>query len=118
MAQTLQKNIRLTSEQWERIENVARKRDVSPNQLVVDLAMEALDRRKWPSTVAEIRVARASLFAAQAIARDLIAAGREQDVQEIRNFISTIVADPDEKPSTAGSGGSHTDTTDQFDSLD
>ena len=89
MAQTLQKNIRLTSQQWERIENVARKRDVSPNQLVVDLAMEALDRRKWPSTVAEIRVARASLFAAQAIARDLIAAGREQDVQEIRNFIST-----------------------------
>ena len=37
------------------------------------------------------RVARASLFAAQAIARDLIAAGRENEIQEIRNFISTIV---------------------------
>ena len=55
MAQTLQKNIRITSEQWERIENAARERDVLPNQLLVDLAIEALDRRHWPSTEAEVR---------------------------------------------------------------
>ena len=47
-------------------------------------------------------MARASLFAAQAIARDLIATGREDEVQEIREFISTIVLDPDAKPSTTG----------------
>ena len=97
MAQTLQKNIRVTSEQWERIETIARERQASPNQLLVDLAMEALDRSQWPSTEAEIKVARASLFAAQALARDLLAAGREQDVQEIRDYISTIVPDFDAK---------------------
>ena len=64
--------------------------------------MEALDRREWPSTMAEIRVARASLFTAQAIARDLIAAGREHEIQEIRAFISTIVPDPDANSSAAG----------------
>jgi len=42
-----------------------------------------------------MRVARASLFAAQAIARRLIADGREEEVQEIRDFISTIVPDSD-----------------------
>ena len=36
-----------------------------------------------------------TLFTAQAIALDLIAAGREKEVQEIRDFISTIVPDPD-----------------------
>ena len=98
MAQTQQKNIRFTAEQWERIENAAREREVSPNQLVADLALEALDRREWPRTEAEIRVARASLFAAQALARGLIADGREQDVQEIREFITGIVPDPDAEP--------------------
>ena len=95
MAQSQQKNIRVTAEQWNRIETAARERQVSPNQLVVELAIEALERREWPSTEAEIKVARASLFAAQAIARDLIADGREDEVQEIREFISGIVPDPD-----------------------
>ena len=53
----------------------------SPYQLVIDLAIETLDRREWPLTEAEIRVARASRFAAQAIARDLIAADREKEVE-------------------------------------
>ena len=95
MAQTLLENIRVTSEQWGRIETAAREREISPNQLVVDLAMEALDCSGWPSAEAEIRVARASLFAAQALARDLMAAGREEEVEEIHDFISTIVPDPD-----------------------
>ena len=93
MVQTVQKNIRVTPEQWERIEKAADQRGISANQLLLELAIEALDRHQWPSTEAEIRVARASLFAAQAIARDLIAAGRENEVEEIRNFISTIVPD-------------------------
>ncbi len=59
--------------------------------------MEALDRRDWPSTEVEKRVARASLFAAQAIARRLIADGLEQEVRDIRSFISTIVPDPDDE---------------------
>ena len=58
--------------------------------------MEARDRREWPRTEAEIRAARASQFAAPAIARDLIATGREDEVAEILEFISTIVPDPDD----------------------
>ena len=100
MPQTLQKDIRVTSDQWDRIENAARERDVSPNQLVVDLVMEALNRHEWPSTEAEIKVARASLFPAQVLARDLIAAGKENEIEEIREFISTIV------PDVAGLGAS------------
>ena len=98
MAQTLQKNIRVTPAQWDRIEKAAKDRGVSANQLVVELAMEALHRREWPASETEIRVARASLFAAQALARNLIADGREPEVQEIRDFISTIVPDPGARP--------------------
>lgn len=86
MPQTIQKNIRVTPEQWNRIEKSAQKRDISPNQLVINLVMEGLDHGEWPRTEAEIRVARASLFAAQAIAQDLVAAGRMDDIEEIRAF--------------------------------
>ena len=98
----LHKHIRVLPEQWERIERAAQGTALSANQLVIELAIEALDRRECPATETEIRVARASLFAVQAIARDLMAAGREDEVQEIRDFISTIVPDPDAKPSTTG----------------
>ena len=53
------------------------------------------EQRESLGPEAQIKVARASLFAAQAIARKLIADGREQEVQEIREFISTIVPDPE-----------------------
>ena len=96
----LRVGIRVTAEQWTRIEEVARERQVSPNQLVVELAIEALDRREWPGTETEIKVARASLFTAQVLARDLIDKGREQEVRDIRDFISTIVPDPDAAPPT------------------
>ena len=98
MPQTIRKNIRVTPEQWNRIERTARERGISPNQLVINLVMDALDRSAWPSTEVEIRVARASLFTAQAIARDMVAAGREKEFEEIRSFISTIV--PDVTPGT------------------
>ena len=92
---SLHKHIRVSREQWERPERAAQGTPHSPNQVLVELAMEALDRREWPSTETEMRVARASLFAAQVLARRLIADGRESEVQEIREFISTIIADPD-----------------------
>ena len=84
MPQTIRKNIRVTPEQWNRIEKIARERGFSPNRLIVDLVMEALDHGEWPGTETEIRVARASLFTVQAIARDLVAAGREGEIQEFR----------------------------------
>ncbi len=92
---TLSKHIRVSPEQWERIEQASQGSALTANQLVVELAIEALDRREWPRSEAEIKVARASLFSAQALARGLIADGREQEVQEIREFISGIVPDPD-----------------------
>ena len=76
MAQTLQKNIRVTPEQWDRIETALENRGVTANQLLVELAMEALDRREWPHTELEIHLLRSCMFAAQAIARDMEAAGR------------------------------------------
>ena len=118
MAQSLQKNIRVTAEQWRRIEAAARERQVSPNQLVVELAIEALDRREWPRTEAEIKVARASLFTAQAVARDLIANGREHEVQEIREFISGIVPDPDATPPVDEACGIQTGSSGDGGSLD
>ena len=96
----LHKHVRIAPEQWERLEQAAQGTPLSPNQLLVELAMEALDRREWPATEVEMRVARASLFTAQAIALDLIAAGRDKEVQEIREFISTIVPEPDFDEST------------------
>ena len=98
MAQTLTKNIRVTPEQWDRIEKFAKDRDISANRLVVELVMEALDRREWPRTELDIQVAKAALFAAQVLRRDLVATGREDEVEEILKFVSTLLpesaADP------------------------
>ena len=91
----LHKHIRILPEQWQRVEHAAAGTVYSANQLLVELAMEALHRRESLHANAELRVARASLFAAQAIARQLITDGRENEVQEIREFISGIVPDPD-----------------------
>ena len=74
----LHKHVRIAPEQWERLERAAQGTPHSPNQILVELAMEALDRRQWPATKVEMRVARAALFTAQSIALDLIAAGREK----------------------------------------
>ncbi|MXY66539.1 MAG: hypothetical protein F4Y85_15150 [Gammaproteobacteria bacterium] len=92
---TVKKTVRVRPEQWELIEQAAKGTRLTANQLVIELAVEALERRKMFSREAEIRVARASLFTAQTIARDLVASGREKEIQEIRDFISTIVPDPD-----------------------
>ena len=91
MAETLTRTIRVTPEQWERLEKIAKDRDVSANRLVVELVMDALDRREWPRTELDIQVAKAALFTAQVLRRDLIADGREDEVEEILRFISTLV---------------------------
>ena len=98
MAKTLSKTVRVTEEQWNRVENAARKRNESPNHLLVKLAMEALDRRDWPRTELEIQLLRSTLFTAQAMARDMISKGRREEIEEIRREISRIA--PDLPPGT------------------
>ena len=93
MAETITRTIRVTPEQWEQIEKTARERHVSANRLVVELAMEALNRREWPRTELDIQVAKAALFAAQVLRRDLIAAGRKDEVEEITRFVASLVPD-------------------------
>ena len=90
MAKTLSKTVRVTENQWNRIETAARKRNDSPNHLLVQLAMEALDRHEWPRTELEIQLLRSTLFTAQATARDMIAKGRGEEIEEIRREISRI----------------------------
>ena len=98
MVQTVQKNIRVTPEQWGRIEQAADERGSSANQLLVELAMEALDRRQWPRTKAEIYLLRSAMFTAQAMARDMAAAGRGGEIEEIARNISKIA--PELPPET------------------
>ena len=90
MAKTLSKTVRVTEEQWIRIETAAKKRNESPNHLLVELAMEALDCREWPRTELEIQLLRSTLFTAQATAREMIANGRSKEIEEIRREISRI----------------------------
>ena len=98
MAKTLSKTVRVTEDQWSRVEKAARKRNESPNHLLVNLAMEALDRHEWPRTELEIQLLRSTLFTAQAIARDMIAKGRKEEIEEIRREISKIA--PELPPAT------------------
>ncbi len=90
MAQTTQKNIRFTSEQWKRVEKEAEKRGISPNRLVVDLTMEGLEHREWPRTKAEIHLLRSAMFVAQAIIHDMERNGREEEIEQISRNISEI----------------------------
>ena len=91
MTRTAQKkNIRFTSEQWKKVKKEAEKRDISPNRLVVELTLEALERREWPRTEAEIHLFRSAMFAAQAIVRDMERDGREEEIQQISRNISEV----------------------------
>ena len=90
MAKTLSKTVRVTEALWNRVENVARKRNESPNHLLVTLATEALDHLEWPRAELEIHLLRSSLFTAQAMARNMIATGRQEEIEEIRREISRI----------------------------
>ena len=90
MPKTLSKTVRVTEDLWSRVENAARKRNESPNHLLVQLAIDALDRREWPRTELEIQLLRSCLFTAQAMARDMIANERGEEIEEIRREISRI----------------------------
>ena len=103
MAKTLSKTVRVTEDQWSRVEKTARKRNESPNHLLVQLAMEALDRHEWPRTELEIHLLRSTLFTAQATARDMIAKGRKEEIEEIRREISRIA--PELPPDTTKNSG-------------
>ncbi len=90
MAKTMSKTVRVTDEQWKRIESAVGNSKQSPNHVLVQLAMEALDRREWPRSELEIRMLRSTLFTAEVTARSMIAQGRENEVEEIRREISRI----------------------------
>ena len=94
MAKTMSKSVRVTDEQWKRIEAAVGNSKQSPNHLLVQLAMEALDRREWPRSELEIRLLRSTLFTAEATARNMIAEGREDELEEIRREISRIAPEP------------------------
>ena len=91
MAKTIGRHIRIDEDQWRRIESLAEARNTSPNQLLVALAVEALDRREWPRNELEVQLLRSAMFAAQALARGMIADGRAEEVEQIRRSISEIV---------------------------
>ncbi len=90
MVQTTRKNVRLAPGLWTRVEKEAHKRRVSPNKLVVELAIEALECREWPRTEAEIHLLRSAMFAAQAIIRDMEKTGREEEIEQISRNISEV----------------------------
>ena len=65
---------------------------------MVELVMEALDRREWLRTELDIQVVKAALFAAQLLRRELIANGRTDEVEEILQFVSSLVPDSAANP--------------------
>jgi hypothetical protein len=91
MAITMQKNIRITSGEWDRIETATTERNVTANQLLIELAMEPLDGCEWPRTKLEIPLLRSCIFRAQAVACDMITAGRQGEVEKIRRNISAVI---------------------------
>ena len=102
MSKIVQKDIRVAPEQWERIEIAAKRSNLTANQLVIELALEALDRREWPRTEHEVRLLRSSMFAAHPVARDMVAAERGDELEQIRRSISAVVPDPpDDRPGSS-----------------
>ena len=98
VAGTVNKHIRIDEEIWKRLEVAAKDRETTANRLLSELAAQWLENREWPRTDVQVQVARSSLFTAQAVARDMIAAGREKEIEEIRDSISTIVPDLEAGP--------------------
>ena len=109
MANTIGRHIRIDEGDWRRIEALAEARNTSPNRLLVELAVEALDRREWPTSKLEVQLLRSAMFAAQALARGMIADGRAEEVEQIRRSISEIV--PDLTEDSAGVEPRQPDTT-------
>ena len=97
MPKTLNKHIRVDPEHWMRIEEAAKQRGISPTRLMIESTLQAIDGRPWPRTDVEIHMLRSCLFTAQAMARDMMDAGRREEIEEIRRDISQIAPElPDE----------------------
>ena len=92
------RRIRVLPEQWERIENAARGTTRTANEIVIDLALEALDRREWPRTEAEIHLLRSAMFIAQATIRDMERAGRHDEIEAIGRTISEVAPELPSRP--------------------
>ena len=99
MAKSVNKHIRIDEKLWERLAAAARDSDTTANRLLSELAAQWLENREWPRSAVQIRVARSSLFTAQAIARDMKKAGRQQEIDEILEYAALIV--PDHAPASS-----------------
>ena len=91
MPGTISKHIRIDEELWKRLETAAGEIDTTANRLLAELAERWLETREWPQSEVQVKVARASVFTAQAIALDMIAAGRQKEVDQILEHVTTIV---------------------------
>ena len=96
---SVNKHIRIDEELWDRLAAAARDSDTTANRLLSELAAQWLENREWPRSAVQIRVARSFLFAAQAIARDMKKAGRQQEIDEILEYAALIV--PDHAPASS-----------------
>ena len=67
-------------------------------RLVIDLALEALDRQEWPRTEAEIHLLRSAMFTAQATIRDMERAGRHDEIEAIGRTISEVAPELPSRP--------------------
>ena len=94
MSKTLARHIRIDELHWRRIESPANECGTTPNQLLVELAVEALNRPEWPQNPPQIQMLRSCLFTVQATNRAMIVAGRSEKVEEIKREISRLVPDP------------------------
>ncbi|MDD9993436.1 MAG: hypothetical protein OXP75_16700 [Rhodospirillales bacterium] len=91
MPGTISKHIRIDEELWKSLEVAAGEKDITANRLLAELAGRWLETMEWPQSEVQIQVARASVFTAQAIALDMIAAGRNKEVDKILKHVATIV---------------------------
>ena len=98
MPETINKHIRIDEELWQRLEIAAGEREMTANRLLAELAERWLETREWPESEVQVRVARASLFTAQAIALDMIAAGRKKEVDDILEHVAAIIPDVTPEP--------------------
>ena len=112
MSKTIARHIRIDAEHWRRIEALANEHRTTPNQLLVELAVEALNHREWPQNLLEIPMLRSCLFTAQATARNMIGTGRGEEAEEIRREISKVVPElPGRSTASAAYGNSSMDSS-------
>ena len=102
MPGTISKHIRIDQELWKRFETGAGEIDTTANRLLAELAERWLATRVWPQSEVQVQVARASVFAQQAIALEMIAAGCQKRVDQLLEHAASIV--PGVRTRAAGDG--------------